>query len=209
MSFIREWVITIVSIIIFITFVEILIPNSNHKRFINVVIGFLLMIVILTPLTKLIKGEINLEEKILKTSNDLELLTVENRINNTEYSNKEAIIKLYKNEITKQIKEHIEYNTEYIAQKVLMEVEDDSDSPQFGLIKSFNITLEEKTKEEKPASKIIKPVEINISIGEKNDNTVEAASILINKEDDLIKQDISDLYKVSKDDINIYLLKNN
>lgn len=209
MSFIREWVITIVSIIIFITFVEILIPNSNHKRFINVVIGFLLMIVILTPLTKLIKGEINLEEKILKTSNDLELLTVENRINNTEYSNKEAIIKLYKNEITKQIKEHIEYNTEYIAHKVLMEVEDDSDSPQFGLIKSFNITLEEKTKEEKPVSKIIEPVEINISIGEKNDNTVEAASILINKEDDLIKQDISDLYKVSKDDINIYLLKNN
>lgn len=209
MTFIREWVITIVSVIIFVTFIEILIPNSNYKRYINVVIGFLLMIVILTPLTKLISGQIDFEEEILKISNQLELSTAQNRINNIQYSNDEAVITLYKSEISKQIKNHIEYNTRYVTDTVLIEVEDDNNSTQFGLIKNLNITLKEKTENVESISKTIEPVQINVSIGEKNNNTVEANSILINNGEDLIKEDISDLYNVSEDDINIYILKNN
>lgn len=209
MTFIREWVITIVSVIIFVTFIEILIPNSNYKRYINVVIGFLLMIVILTPLTKLISGQIDFEEEILKISNQLELSTAQNRINNIQYSNDEAVITLYKSEISKQIKNHIEYNTRYVTDTILIEVEDDNNSTQFGLIKNLNITLKEKTENVEPISKTIEPVQINVSLGGKNNNTVEVNSILINNGEDLIKEDISNLYNVSEDDINIYILKNN
>ena len=40
MALISEWVVTIISLIIFTTFIEILIPNSNYKRYIDVVMGF-------------------------------------------------------------------------------------------------------------------------------------------------------------------------
>lgn len=209
MELLREWIITIISVIIFVAFVEILIPNSNHKRYINVVVGFLLMIVILNPLTNLIGGEIDFEEGVIKTSNQLELATAKNRINNIQNSNNEAVVKLYKNEISKQLKSRIEENTDYVVKEILVEIEDDTASSNFGLIDSFNITLEETTRyKEHPKTKI-EPVQINVSLGRKINNTVEAHSILINNESDLLKDDISNFYNVSKDNINIYVLKSN
>ncbi|MDI9475855.1 MAG: stage III sporulation protein AF [Natronincolaceae bacterium] len=208
MAFIREWVITIISVIIFVTFIEILIPNSNYKRYINVITGLLLIVVILTPLTKFINRQIDFEEEVLKIFNQLELSTARNRVNNIEYSNDEAVMALYKNKISEQIKSYIENNTEYIVSEVFVEVEDENSS-QFGTITGLDITLREKTGNSKPANKTVKPVQINVSIGKNNNNTVEASSILISSKEDLIKGDISDLYDVSKDNINIHILRNN
>jgi stage III sporulation protein AF len=208
LAFIREWVITIISVIIFVTFLEILIPNSNYKRYINVITGLLLIVVILTPLTKFINRQIDFEEEVLRIFNQLELSTAQNRINNIQYSNDEAVIELYKNKISQQVKSYIENNTEYIASEVFVEAED-KNSPQFGKITSLDITLREKTGNVKPADRTVEAVQINVSVGENNNNTVEASSILISSEEDLIKGDISDLYDVPKDNINIHLLKNN
>ncbi|MFW5648552.1 MAG: stage III sporulation protein AF [Candidatus Alkaliphilus sp. MAG34] len=209
MTFIREWVVTIISVIIFVTFVEILIPSSNYKRYINVVIGFLLMTVILTPLTKFIKGQINLGDGVFKTSSQLELLTAKNRINSIQYDNNEAVVKLYKSKISEQIKNYIEYSTEYIVDEILVEVEDDNNSPQFGSITNFNITLKEKMEDVKSGNKVVEPVQINISTGKNSNNTVEANSILINSREDSIKEEISNLYDVTEDNINIHVLKSN
>lgn len=209
MALIREWVITIISIIIFIAFVEILIPNSNYKRYINVIVGLLLMVVILTPLTKFINGEVDFESEIFKISNRLELSTAQNRINNIQYNNNEAVITLYKNEIGTQIKNHIEQNTECTVDKVSVEIEDDNNSPQFGLIKNIDIILKEKINDSESADKKIKPVQINVPTEKNSNNTVKANSILINNEEDLIKKDIGNLYNISGDNINIHVLKNN
>jgi len=167
------------------------------------------MMVILNPLTKLISGEIDFEEGVIRTSNQLELATAKNRINNIQHSNDEAIVKLYKNEISKQLKNRIEQNTEFMVKQVLVEVVDDSTSPDFGLIASFNITLKESQKQKEHLTTKIEPVHINISLGTKNNNTVEASSILINSESDVLKNDISNFYNVPKDNINIYILKSN
>ncbi len=209
MALIKEWVITIISVIIFATFMEILIPNSNYKRYVNVVIGFLFIIIILTPLTEFIGGQINFEEEILKTSNQLELSTAQNKINNIQHSNKETILALYKNKISKQIKNHIEDKTEYIVNEIAMKVEDNSNSTEFGLIKELNITLREKTGNAKATSKIVEPVQISVSMNKNNNNTVGANSIFISNEGDLIKNDIRNLYNIPKDNINIYILKDN
>lgn len=209
MALIREWTITIISVIIFVTFIEILIPNSNHKRYINVVVGFLLIIVILTPLTRLISGQINLEDEILRTFNQLELSTAQNRINNIEHSNHEAVIALYKSEISNHIKSHIDHSTDYSVKQIQIEVEDDSYSTDFGLIKTLDITLEENKDGGGYRDKTVEPILINVSAGKKNNNTVEASSILINNEGDEIRNYIRDTYKLAKEDINIYILRNN
>jgi stage III sporulation protein AF len=120
LAFIREWVITIISVIIFVTFIEILIPNSNYKRYINVITGLLLIVVILTPLTKFINRQIDFEEEVLKIFNQLELSTAQNKVDNIQYSNDEAVMALYKNKISEQIKSYIENNTEYIVSEVFV-----------------------------------------------------------------------------------------
>lgn len=113
MEFLREWIITIISTIIFITFVEILVSNSNHKRYIDMVVGFLIVIVILNPLTNIINGEIDFEEGIIKTSNELELATAKNRAINVKSNHTEVTMKLYKDKISEQLKNRIEENTKY------------------------------------------------------------------------------------------------
>ena len=208
-AFISEWVVTIISLIIFTTFIEILIPNSNYKRYIDVVMGFLLVVVILTPLTKFIGGQVDFEEGILRASNQLELSTAQNRMSNVQYDNDEAVIRLYKNEISKQLQDYIEKNTEYAVNNISIEIDDNSGSPEFGSIKNFNITLEKKTENVKPVNKTVKPIQINIPVRKNNNNTVEAGSILVSNETDLIKENIGNLYNISKDNINIHILKNN
>lgn len=208
-TLISEWVVTIISVIIFTTFIEILIPNSNYKRYIDVVMGFLLVVVILTPLTKFIGGQVDFEEGILRASNQLELSTAQNRISNVQYDNDEAIIRLYKNEIGKQLRNYIEQNTEYAVNDVSIEIDDDSSSSEFGSIKNFDITLEKKTENVKPVNKTIKPIQINIPIRKNSNNTVEAGSILVSNETDSIKENISNLYNISGDNVNIHILKNN
>lgn len=214
MGFLREWIITIISTIIFITFVEILVPNSNNKRYIDMVVGFLIVIVILNPLTNIINGEINFEEGIIKTSNELELATAKNRANNVKYNNTEATMKLYKDRISEQLKNRIEEKTKYLVEEVIVQIEDDTESSNFGLINSFNITLKENVnvknkKNEDFIETKVEPVQINISIDKKSNNTVEANSILIDNETDLIKDDISDFYNIDRENINVHINKNN
>ena len=209
MAFISEWVVTIISVIIFTTFIEILIPNSNYKRYIDVVMGFLLVVVILTPLTKFIGGQVNFEEGVLRASNQFELSTAQNRMGNVQYDNDEAVIRLYKNEIGKQLRNYIEQNTEYTVNDVFIEIDDNGNSPEFGSIKNFDIILEERMENMKPVNKTIKPIQINIPVKKNSNNTVKAGSILISNEINLIKENIGNLYNISEDNISIHILKNN
>ena len=209
MDFVRQWTITIVSVIIFITFVEILIPNSNNKRYINVVVGFLLMIIILNPLTKFIAGEIDFEESILKSLNQIEAETAKNVINNIQYSNEEMVISLYKKKIVEQVTTRLEKNTDYLVKDVLVNIVEDINSANFGSVSSLDITLTENQKDNVELDSKIKPVKINVSLGDKINNTVKANSILISSEEDALKKELENFLNVSKENINIYTLKNN
>ncbi|ABW19160.1 stage III sporulation protein AF [Alkaliphilus oremlandii] len=209
MDFVRQWTITIVSVIIFITFVEILIPNSNNKRYINVVVGFLLMIIILNPLTKFIAGEIDFEESILKSLNQIEAETAKNVINNIQYSNEEMVISLYKKKIVEQVTTRLEKNTDYLVKDVLVNIVEDINSANFGSVSSLDITLTENQKDNVELESKIKPVKINVSLGDKINNTVKANSILISSEEDALKKELENFLNVSKENINIYTLKNN
>lgn len=212
MELLREWIITIISTIIFIAFVEILIPNSKQKRYIDMVVGFLIVIVILNPLINIINSGIDFEGEILEVSNELELATAKNRVDNIKFNNNEAIVKLYKDKISIQLKNRIEENTEYLVEEAIVKIEEDIENVNFGSINSFDITLKGDFKNEKNKDSVeskIEPVQINIAIDKKSNNTVEANSILIDNEVDLIKDDISNFYSLDRESITIYIKQNN
>lgn len=208
MDIIREWIITIVSVIIFITFLEILIPNSNNKRYINVVVGLLIMIVILKPLIYFMEEEMNLGEKILQTSNYLEYETTKKRVSNNDYFQTEAVIQLYKQYLREQMKNRLENMTDYLVADIQLVI-DDKEEDGFGVIQEIDIIFEnlsqisKTTAMEKGETRDIK---IDVSLS-KNNNTVETQSIWINNEEELIKDDFSIYYNLPRDNINIYILK--
>ncbi len=212
MEIIREWIMTILSIIIFVTFVEFLLPNNNHRRYINVIIGLMIMLVILRPLTGLVKGGESLAEDILQTSNQMEVMTMQNRVQTLEVNNQETITYLYKENLKSQMKNRLEKQLGYKVLDIEVEIEENN-MDEFGMIKGINIVLlDEEKAQEVESNKKIKDVNVmvnvNVSLSEKNNNNVKADSILLDSGGEIIKNDFSSFYQVTEDNINISVLKN-
>ena len=73
------WVKNIIYIIFFIVFLEILLPNNSMRKYVKVVGGLLVMVVILSPLTKFINKEINLSDVIAKNIIDIEQVDLKSK----------------------------------------------------------------------------------------------------------------------------------
>ncbi|OCL26952.1 stage III sporulation protein AF [Orenia metallireducens] len=59
MDFLTNWIRNIVLVIIFANFIEMLLPNNNTKREINMVIGLFIILVILSPIINLLNYQSN------------------------------------------------------------------------------------------------------------------------------------------------------
>ncbi|PRX26904.1 stage III sporulation protein AF [Orenia metallireducens] len=59
MDFLTGWIRNIVLVIIFANFIEMLLPNNNTKREVNMVIGLFIILVILNPIINLINYQSN------------------------------------------------------------------------------------------------------------------------------------------------------
>lgn len=207
MEALREWITTILTVVIFVTFVEILIPNSHYKRYINVVVGFLIMIVILNPVIHFFSSEVSIGDEILQTTNKMESLTMQNRSEAVSYDHNQAIIDLYKDNLKRQMKKRIEENTEYAVQEINLVVEE-QEGEQYGAINGVEIVLQQKDKKE-GVKEGIETIKINnVVINKKNNNTVETNSIMIDSEGEYIKNDLSNFYHIPQESISIYIQKN-
>ncbi|AKL95295.1 stage III sporulation protein AF [Clostridium aceticum] len=202
MEIIREWIITIVSVIIFVTFVEILIPDSDNKRFINVVVGLLIMIVILNPVMRLLQGEMDLGGRILQASNHMEYRTAQNRIEQSDYMQTEVVVALYKDQLKQQMKKRLESISSYVVEDLQLQIEEEN-TEDFGMIHRIDIVIREAG-EDTSIKKGIEPIKIDVALNKSN-NTVEAQSIWISNEGESIKNDFSTYYNLPKDNINIYI----
>lgn len=89
-EFIKDWIVDIVYMSIFISFLEIVLPRGNMKRFIDMIIGFLIIIVVINPFIKFINKDIDIERNIFTNMNRF----------NIEYTENDSIEDLQQNQIT-------------------------------------------------------------------------------------------------------------
>ncbi|WP_209123084.1 stage III sporulation protein AF [Alkalihalobacillus sp. BA299] len=59
MSFLTEWLTNIIIFILLATILELLLPNSNMQRYVKMVVGLLLLVIILNPLLSIFSKDIN------------------------------------------------------------------------------------------------------------------------------------------------------
>jgi stage III sporulation protein AF len=59
MSYLTEWITSIILFILLATVVEMLLPNSSMQKYTKLVIGLLLIVVILTPILKLLSTDLD------------------------------------------------------------------------------------------------------------------------------------------------------
>lgn len=169
MSYLTEWITSIILFILLATVVEMLLPNSSMQKYTKLVIGLLLIVVILTPILKLLSTD--MDELFAKmtthssytsetnTENLIEMKKKEIQASHAAYILDKAAV-LMKEDVEEELRES--YGLTVKDLKVVVKNEDQlTEIPIEENIESVVILLEQA--EQKTAIQVVKPVQIDTS----------------------------------------------
>ncbi len=181
---------------VFMTYVEVIMPDKSYKQYISLVMGLILIFLVLSPIGNVIKHAGSFSDfNILNNSVMLSQKTIANEKTFYNDEQKKAILTTYKSELRNQMESFLaEYGTISMLGIDVSEGDDD-----FGTIQRIYIEMT-PTKQKKREKLIhIKPVQVNPDkTAPQNDDSDERVNIIKNK--------ISDFYNLSVDHIYIKIV---
>lgn len=197
-SFISSWLKDIVVLFILISIAELIMPKGNMKRYINLVIGLLIIFTIVNPFAKLMKLDFNLDQAIFNYSKS------DDYLNNDEefYIQQEKQIEsLYKEKISNEMIELVEDKTEYKVIDISIGIIESKE--KYGEIDYIKLIVDKnkETKSNKISIEKVSPVYI--------DNNVKAISNKNSKDNDVnndfneLKELLSSRYSIEKEKITV------
>ncbi|WP_161567207.1 stage III sporulation protein AF [Acidilutibacter cellobiosedens] len=205
-SFLKDWAVNIVILFILISFLEIILPSGNMKRFLDMVIGILVIIAIMNPIIKLLNKnkDIDVDKSLLTSS--VETMNISYKENDDLLAaQKEQVITAYKNKLKREIEEIISSNTNYSVSDIKIELQEDEEREDYGNIKKIEMDIKEakeEKKEEEGEKKNIKIDDIEEITVSKNQKPSSTNREIIDNKD--IKDVISENFNVPYENIVLY-----
>ena len=197
-EFLTLWIKDIAIIFVLISIIEIVLPNNNMKRYIDMIIGFLIIIVIINPFVKLFHKDFNIDKEIFqKTGEQIKFEYMDNL--DLALTQEEQVKEIYIGKIEDEIMDLIHQTTNYRVENMNVSIYEDN--IQYGNIKDIELILKKDENEEEPKNLITVSSIEEISIGEKK----ESSTALIELDDEGIKNLISKNHSISKENIKIFL----
>ena len=142
-NFLRDWTISITVISVFVFILEILMPSGSMKRFVKVIIGLLVLVVIVKPFLSL-KGTIDdFNYNVVEASNFINSEDLKTQSNKMNSYNKQQALALYVNNLKGEIRQAVYLRSGVNPDQILvdLEVENNIDQKEFGRIKSVSIEV--------------------------------------------------------------------
>lgn len=174
-GFIKDWIINIIALVLFIILLEIIIPSGKTRKYVNLVTGFILIIAIINPFIKLLKGGISLEAFQLAGSSEVQRLEIEKNSKLYKKEQMKQITEVYRQKVIKQLERSAE-ETEGVAEaEADVIINEDYASENFGEIKRAYINIVPKAEGEKtkPVDSIKKiKVKLDVNSTGKNSNSI-------------------------------------
>ena len=190
-DFIYSWVKDLVLLFIIITLVDLVMPKGSMRRYINFVIGLLIIFAVINPFVNLSNLDLQLDREVFRNIDN------QSEYNEGIIEGQEALIEsLYKDKIVKEVTDFVKDNTEYTISS--LDVEIDKTEGNFGAINYLNISIHHEDIEviENSIEILVKPVVLEYKTKKEEDDEFLH-----------IKELISDRYKIEKDSINISINK--
>ena len=223
MGWVSNWIQGIIIAVVISTIVEMILPEGNSKKYIKVVIGVYILFSIVSPVISKVTGNSFQVSDILNIDEYIEASS-SNTYQNLEQSQEQQIKEIYISSLKSDMKEKIE-GKGYIVEDIILEVQDDEEYTinkiTLDLKKQKNNSNREdklnnsinennvKSAEASNVNSIQEINKINITIGNK-ENTDETKSeektkkeTLSNKEQNELKEYLSGVYEIEKQNINI------
>lgn len=182
MELLKEWIMSIVSVVIFVTILEIILPEGSIKKYVKLATGLLIMVIVISPILKLLNSEVDLSEKVSLYSESIssyENVDVAKAQKDFKEKTKHTFIESLKESMSKQIKSETGKNYE-ITNIILKEGESDFEFSEI--------------------------ISIEIKSSNKKDNIVSVSKVKIGKEEKEKKKEValdSDVLKVLEKDFNL------
>lgn len=189
---------TIAAFLIFSAFAEIIMPDNKYKKYISIVLGFLMIATIMKPLGSILGSDkfefINLAKA--ESSINLEKSTMPE--SEQYYSNKqnEFVTEIYKKSINEDIKMRI-INENINIVDVKAVINEDYNDAGYGEIVSISVNV--NSEESEDTGSIVKPVDIN-GYGESGSN---ASNDVSDETREIIIQSLNEYYKIPTEKIEI------
>lgn len=164
-NFISSWLKDIVVLFILISIAELVMPKGNMKKYIDLVIGLLIIFTIITPFARLTKKDFNLEQSVFNYSKAGDFINVEDKEFYLEQE--KQIEKLYKEKISSEIIKLIEAKSIYQVSDLSLDILDSKE--RYGEIQYLQIILTETKKDinnNKISIEKIRPIDINKRVEE-------------------------------------------
>ena len=202
-DFLKLWIRDIAFVFVIVSIIEIIIPNNNMKRYIDMVIGLLIIIVIITPFIKLLNKDFDIDKEIFKKEIEESKFVYKDNMNLVS-TQEEQIKEVYLSKIEEEIKELIQETTNYKVDEISISIYEDE--LRYGDIKDIKLAISEMKgmeEKEKETKDIITIGNIEkITIGKEEEKPTITEEFDKGKE---IKSMLSKNYNVPKKDIKIFL----
>ena len=148
-EFLKNWVLTIVALALFIILLEIIIPTGKIKKFVNLVSGFILIISIINPFLGLFNKGLNLKEVTFAGSNFIDKTEIEKSSDILKESQMKQIVNTYRNKIIVQVEEGLRDIEGIKEVKGDVIINEDYHSEAFGEIKRIYVNYKLVDKKQK------------------------------------------------------------
>ncbi len=186
-------------IFVLISIMEIVLPSNNMKRYIDMVTGLLVIIVIVTPFVKLFNKDFQLDKKVFVNTMEQVKLEYKDDIELTSI-HEEQIKDMYVNKLEDEIRGLVHEATEYRVSEIRISIYEGEDN--YGEIKDIHIVLDDDNMEKLPKDSIpavgIEEIRIDGEVKESAElHELESSNEIINT--------IYKNYNISKENIRVFL----
>lgn len=190
MTFLKTWGLNLVLFSIFSTVINLMVVSQKYKKYINVITGFVLVIIIINPISKIFGNRLDefninvINKQIKMNEKDFEIVSEDLKIKQNKMLNI-----AYKTNIKDHIKMLLEDYYDVEVQNIDVDMNIDNSNIK---INEINLVLKLIKKDVDN----IKDVSIDINNNIKDDNEFL-------EEKKKIKKVIKDFYKINEDNIHI------
>ena len=157
-EFIKDWVLNIVTLVLFIILIEMLVPSGRMKKYAGLVTGFILIIAIINPFIGLIGGKFSLTDSMAASGGFLDRVEIQKDSKLLEEAQMKQIVEVYRKKIIARLEQTAMDTAGVTGAKADVIINEDYGSENFGEIKRAYLEIEGKGDKDsvRPVTKIEK-----------------------------------------------------
>ncbi|MBP3046930.1 stage III sporulation protein AF [Bacillus subtilis subsp. subtilis] len=197
MSFLTEWLTTIVLFILFAIVIDMLLPSSSMQKYAKMVVSLLLIVVMLTPIFKLFKTDPEIIFEYLTKNGQSESADIKNQINSKKIeiqaSQRAYILEEMAVQLKKKAEERFSHD-EYKVGRIKLTAGEKVDSEED--IKTISVYMAPSSEK---TVQTVAPVHID------TDHAYVTKEAAEQKEAKQIKTQLADIWEIGSEKITVHM----